>query len=71
MQSGDGTHLKALAQGIDAQVEQHLPRLLLGPELLPDPVETLVEVDPQAGQNLLLRDINRLGVTFPTPERRA
>lgn len=43
-------------------MEQYLPGLLLCSEFLPDPVQALIEVNTQACQDFLLRNVNGLGV---------
>lgn len=39
-------------------MEQYLPGLLLGSEFLPDPVEPLIEMNTQTGQDFLLCNVN-------------
>lgn len=60
-------YLKAFAECVDAQIEEQLPSLLLGPQLLPDPVQPLVEVYAQTGQHLFLCYVYSLGMPFPAP----
>lgn len=76
MQAGivQNTNLKAFAQSVNAEAEEHLPGLLLCPQFLPDSVQSLVQVDAQAGEHLFLCNVNGLGVSFSASikrERRA
>ena len=56
------TDLKVFLQRFHAQAKEEPPRLLFLPQFLANLVQTFVDVDAQAGQHLLLGNVQCLGV---------
>lgn len=50
-------------------MEQYLPGLLLSSEFLPDPVQPLIEVNTQTGQDFFLCNVNGLGMSLSASKK--